>query len=577
MARFRCQNIFTIILAAWHLISFIIIWYLIQENVILKQSIIDQAKTFDKRGIVARTISAKSHLETTEKGTTLINAISTKFRTTTNAKLNEPNKGSKTYPIRLITRRKKEQTSPPRRKKEQTSPAHIQKQKFTISMLTVLVFKSTIQDFKGDLNKTVENIQRLYPTVQILNNNESINSMISRVKTQYFLLVEDGVSLSSGVNESIEMLWNALQQFPEIDFIGGSYLAGEKLHVACYHYRLCRWMFSESYEYKRSLGNVMICDGTSFSFMGRRESVKKMNGFDSQLPNTLVIKDFFLRAKQNKNAVVGTIANVMFLVDNYSNSYRLWQSKGKTRELVPFAVKHKIFIFKDSEGTSIDLCSEASPLRGKDLCDEKKAHDIMLNGGHWAYKGVFAYPYILKYLEITMSEVTKFFEEQNVSYIVIGGVSLGAVKMRSILPWEAGDIDVRVYGMSLVQLLKLMEPWAKKNDYLIETHMSTAVHIYCTPREVGRVSGGLATIYPYKHKTSPDYIRIRTNGIWVRYDRHVFKQFLEYYGEDFLQHKVYRRNEIISCKIKEHNACLPNFTSLYQGRVGTLSKFYCQN
>lgn len=149
--------------------------------------------------------------------------------------------------------------------------------------------------------------------------------------------------------------------------------------------------------------------------------------------------------------------------------------------------------------------------------------------------------------------------------------------MRSILPWEAGDVDIRVYGMSLVQLLKLMKPWAKKNHYLIETHMSTAVHIYCTPREIGRVSGELATIYPYKHKTPPDYIRIKTNGIWVRYDRHFSQYFEGHYGEDFLQHKVYRGKEIISCKIKDHNACLPNFKSLYQGAAGTLKQFYCQN
>ena len=458
-------------------------------------------------------------------------------------------------------------------------PLHNQPRAFSPSLLTVIVLKQSFNESKVKLNKTLENIRRLYPSIHQVSyakKVESLNSVIAKVKTEYFLILEEGVLLSDRSNETIKSLWDALEQYPEIDFIGGSYLTEDKLRVVCHHYRLCRWTFSVSYEYKRSLGHVMICDGTSSSFMGRRSSLNKIHGFDSSIHNTLIVQDFFLRAKLSKKVSVGTIPHVMFLQDEVSSLHELWQTGKITKDIVPFAIKHKVFIFKDTEDNTIDLCSPSSPLSGKYLCNEKKAHKLMLEGGHWSYNGTFAYPYMLNYLEITLTEVVKFFEEHSVQYVVIGGVSLGAIKTRSILPWEAGDIDINVYKMSLVQLLKLIEPWAKKNGYFLQTFRSKAVHIFCTPRNVGKASGGLATINPYKSQTPPDYVRIKTNGIWVRYDRQFFKFFLDHYGEDFLQHKVYRRKEIIECKIKKHNACLPNFKSLYQGRAGTLKDFYCK-
>lgn len=583
MARFRYRTVLTSLLVMLQLASLIIISYLLQENTTLKQTIVSISDTHQlKRTNTKSTlkeniftnIPTKIHVKTTSNNLEKKKSIMTRSDIPSESQMKKTTKATNVSPTKLKSSSKNYNVSFTKK----NSPPH-KPRKFSPSMLTIVVFKPSINYSEANFNKTLESIGSLYPTAhQVLNfnNSESLNSMISSVKTDYFLILEEGVILSNRSYESIDMLWDALERYPEIDFIGGSYLAGDKLHVACHHYRLCRWTFSMSYEYKRSLDNVMICDGTSSSFMGRRASLDKINGFDSSIHNTLIVQDFFLRAKLSKNVSVGTMPNVMFRQNHFSSLYELWQSGDITKDIVPFAVKHKVFIFKDIEENIIDLCSESSPLSGKYLCDETQAHKLMLNGGHWAYTGIFAYPYILNNLEITLNEVTKFFEEHNVQYVVIGGVSLGAIKMRSILPWEAGDIDIHVYGMSLVQLADLVEPWANKNGYFAFTYMKKAVHIFCTPRHVGRVSGGLATVHP-KSELPPDFVRIKTNGIWVRYDREFFKLFLKYYGKDYLQHELYRHKEIIECKIKDHNACLPNFKSLYQGKAGTLKEFYCQN
>lgn len=450
--------------------------------------------------------------------------------------------------------------------------------KFSSSKLTIVVFKSAMTDSNANLKATLANIDSLYPSARrVFNTNESepVNSILSRVTTKYFLFLEEGVMLSDRFNENIHHLWDALERHPEIDFIGGSYLSRDQLHVVCHRYRLCSWTFSESYEYERSLGNIMICDGTSSTFMGRSASVNKIQGFDSELHRTLIVKDFFLRAKPNKNVIIGTIPYVVFLKDQHVSLHEQWKSKKVTKDLIPFAVKHKIYKFRDTDGNTIDLCSEKSPLSGRHICQEEQAHKLMLDGGHWAYKGTQAYPFMLHYLKKSLAKVTEFLEKHNVQYVIFGGVLLGAIKMRSILPWEAGDIDIRVYGMNLDQLMSLMQPWATKNGYLHHTYHGESFHIFCTPREVAGDSGGLVTVFPLETGKVPDFVRIKTNGLWVRYDRDLANSLLEKYGEDFLQHKVYEHDEIIECKIRGHNACLPNFKSLYDGKAGTLKEFYC--
>ena len=287
----------------------------------------------------------------------------------------------------------------------------------------------------------------------------------------------------------------------------------------------------------------------------------------------LVIKDFFVRAKA-ADVVVPTRPSFMLSHVGFKSLYEMWQSRDISKELVSFAIKYKVFIFKDEEGNTIDLCSSTSPLSGKDICIEKNEHKHMLNNGHWAYQGLYTYPFLLGYLKVTLREVTSFFEQHNVNYLVVGGVSLGAVKMHSILPWEAGDIDIIVFDKSIQELLNMFRPWAKERGYVLRDYRGQAVHVFCTPKEIGDVSGGLATIFP-RPGPPPKYIKIKTDGIWVRYDRNLLEYILGKYGKEYLQHKVYRSHTNIRCKIKGHNACMPDFQSIFNGKGGTYQEFFC--
>ena len=450
---------------------------------------------------------------------------------------------------------------------------------FADEKLTIIVY---IKGEKTLPNNQLGRLQVMFPKSKFLWNDDkdsnlavTLNKLIPKVKTKYFLFIEPNVIPSNRPQEDVTLLWKALEKYPELDFVGGSYLSEKKrFYVPCNRYRLCRWTFSESYEYVRFLDNVMICNGISSSFMARTTSILNISeAFDSKMPDVVVLKDFFFRAK-NHNLTTGTRPGMMFLINEFKSLHQLWESRKITKELIPFAVKHKVFVFKDFEGNVIELCSPKSPLSGKDLCIERNSHKLMLNGGHWAYKGVYAYPYLYKYLVKTLFEVADRFDKYNVSYMVVGGISVGAIKMRSVLPWDSGDVDIHVSGLNLQEIYDLFAPWKKEKGYIVRL-MADQVHVFCTPDNVRDKSGGIATIFP-RDGPVPELMKIKTNGKWISYDRALFPYLVKKYGEDkYLGHSMHGGREIMECKVKGHNACLPNFKSFLNGKGGTAREFFC--
>ena len=114
-------------------------------------------------------------------------------------------------------------------------------------------------------NSQLDQLRMMFPKSTFLLNDDkdsnlasTLNKIIQNVKTEYFLFMEPNAIPSDRPHEDVTLLWNALEKYPELDFIGGSYLSKNKFYVPCNRYRLCRWTFSESYEYVRFLDNVMI-------------------------------------------------------------------------------------------------------------------------------------------------------------------------------------------------------------------------------------------------------------------------------------------------------------------------------
>ena len=127
------------------------------------------------------------------------------------------------------------------------------------------------------------------------------------------------------------------------------------------------------------------------------------------------------------------------------------------------------------------------------------------------------------------------------------------------------------------KLYNLLKPLAEQKGYVLR-HLGTQVNVFCTPRNVGDLSGGVATIFPHNTKAPPrsEFLKVQTNGILVSYKRELVQNLMKVYGKKYLEHKMYSSDETLKCKMKGHNACVPNFKSLLHGKAGFSREYFCE-
>ena len=99
-----------------------------------------------------------------------------------------------------------------------------------------------------------------------------------------------------------------------------------------------------SYSYRESIRDMMVCERTSSSFLASTAAWKtKMLKFDAKL-DALLFEDFFLLAKQ-KNVMVATRPEVYFTVTcPHSNRPSTVQhvAAKMVEDLIPFGLKHQV-------------------------------------------------------------------------------------------------------------------------------------------------------------------------------------------------------------------------------------------
>ena len=150
--------------------------------------------------------------------------------------------------------------------------------------------------------------------------------------------------------------------------------------------------------------------------------------------------------------------------------------------------------------------------------------------------------------------------------------SLGAVKTRGILPWEAGDIDILMNVTKKLCFDTLRTEFVKQHpDYIIVDHNSNEIII-----QPKRGFGGWVTIF-FKVEEYPltKTMRMNLDGYWVSVSYYMFRNFRRGYGLSYLQHKMYNEygKSSVHC-IEKSNACLPDFIKLFNGRGGMWKEYF---
>jgi len=447
--------------------------------------------------------------------------------------------------------------------------------------------------------KNLNRISNVYPKVQILfgtreqldSKAEALNELIKRVDTEYFLHLDEYHQIDSAASEqSVGWLLETLEEIKSLDIVGGSVLVEEgykdeddSLEIPCYRLHHYNYTYWETYEYEESILDIMVCQRTSTSFLANTTTFKQSGlSFDPRVKKML-FEDFFLEAKK-RGLVVGTKPEVYFTVPK---SYHKEQSAIQhvvsefVPDLIPFGLKHQVMTIVDINKQTLYICERYS-LNGKNsqlfedeelLCDYGKTQKYW-QMEHWAYGGMYAPPTMMFALKRALKISGDFFDEKGWTWGLAGGAALGAVKLRGLLPWEAGDIDLNI-NVDKKECLKIIQ-----NEF-IPRHPDYEVRdfdyheILIRPKEG---FGGYVTIFFNNEVTDiKRSYRMSLDGYQASVPYQMFKEHRAYYGVYYLQHKQYKQYFLqpLQCS-EDSNTCLPDYSKLDNGRGGMWKEFFVE-
>ena len=365
-----------------------------------------------------------------------------------------------------------------------------------------------------------------------------------------------------GSDTSIEWLHHALVITPGVDIIGGSVLYGNnELVVPCYSVNLCNWTLVQKYEYKRSFGEIMICDEVSHSFMARKDIVQKISGelFDKNLyTDDYMFFDFFLRAKSHE-LTIGNRPEVLLVEQKSCVSPEL---SGVKKMAIPFAKKHQVIRFKNPDNVIHSICEVSSTK----LCSVEN----MLNTfkfPKWYENRIFAYPFVIEQAIRTLEVVSDQLRKADVAFALRGETLFGAVMTKSILPWGMLDsIQLTVLG-TVNEITKFATTYGYKHNVNANTvTLMVQVPNFNAPMKV-ELSVKSA------NKAGMNFVSVYVNGKLYPAPLDPIEELKNEYGENYLAGKDSKAGIRFSCKLENHHACLPAMSS----RGGsTYQENYCE-
>lgn len=402
-------------------------------------------------------------------------------------------------------------------------------------------------------------------TVGIFRNRaEALNKAIKQINTPYFIVMHPNVIIDpKGSDTGIEWLHHALVVTPGVDIIGGSVLhSNNELVVPCYSLNLCNWTITQKYEYKRSFGEIMICDEVSHSFMARKEIIAKFNDelFDKDLEaGDYMFVDFFLRAKK-RELTTANRPEVLFVQQNLCVRQDIYNA-ANMENVLPFARKHQVMQFKNPDNKIYSICDGS---RSTNICTtENMLKDFKFP--NWYNDGMFAYPFVIKQAIHTLEIVSEQMRKASIVFALRGETLFGAVMTKSILPWgQLNSIQLSVFGTK-TEITK----FASTNGYKHNVNGDTITLAVQVPN----FSSSMEVEIAIKSPDNVKFVNIRVNGKLYPTPSDPIAALKKEYGENYLHGKDGKTDNMFSCKVENHHACMPAMSS--RG-ASTYQENYCE-
>ena len=396
------------------------------------------------------------------------------------------------------------------------------------------------------------------------NRAEALNVALKQVDTPYFMVLQpDFIIEPKDSDTGIEWLHHALVVTPGVDIIGGSVLLSNKeLVVPCYSLNFCNWTMTQKYEYKRSFGEIMICDEVSHSFMARKGIITQFQDelFDKNLqPADYMFIDFFLRAKK-LDLTTANRPEVLFVQQNSCSPQKV-SSAVDMENAIPFAKKYQILQFKNPENKILNICDASI---STNICTTENMLK-KFKFPNWYDNGMFAYPFVIKQAIHTLEILSDQLRKAGIIFSLRGETLYGAVMTKSILPWgRLKSIQFSVFG-SKTRITK----FASANSY---EHKDSGDTITLTV-QVPNFSAPMNVEINVESADNVKFVNVRVNGKLYPAPFDPIAQLKKDYGENYLRGEDSKTGSDFSCKVENHHACMPTMPS--RG-ASTYQENYCE-
>ncbi len=393
---------------------------------------------------------------------------------------------------------------------------------------------------------------------------EALNAVIKQVNTPYFMLMHPNFTIEpKGSDTGIEWLHHALVVTPGVDIIGGSVLlSNNELVVPCYSLNLCNWTVTQKYEYKRSFGEIMICDEVSHSFMARKDITTRFNDdvFDKNLKaEDYMFIDFFLHSKK-LGLTTASRPEVLFVQQDLCIPQQI-SNAANMENAIPFARKHQIMQFKNAENKIHSICDTSG---STSICTtENMLKDFKFP--NWYNNGMFAFPFVIKQAIHGLQIVSDQLRKAGILFALRGETLFGAVMTKSILPWgRLNSIQLSVFGTK-TEITK----FCSTNDYEPKIDGDTITLAVKVPNFAAPMNVEIIL----ESADNVKFVNIRVNGKLYPAPSDPIAALKKEYGENYLKGEDGKTGNEFSCKVENHHACMPAMPS--RG-ASTYRENYCE-
>ena len=322
--------------------------------------------------------------------------------------------------------------------------------------------------------------------------------------------------------------------------------------VGCYQTEIKNYFLRIVEGYKYSAYGCMFCDHLEGPFVVRTNIMQDIP-FNQEMPADVLFNDWFLRVKQ-ANYLVVNCPDVMYFTQGRSNFHEQnhqkqssWLALARQWEINRiFVPPNIIYLFSCKE---VGLSCKASKRRKQHLMPSC----------------------CLVQLARAWKTLDEFASKYGITYELDSGTMLGAVKLRSQLPWDS-DADVHFDSREYLTFYKKQKVFNSKGLKLKSFSPENRGHFQIwTPDITIEMSGSdsMSSIFlPADVREVPT--RVHMLGVWVRGVANPGLYAKNKYGYDYLKHTVhwsshgYNSSEYPiwswpSCPKSIHHACLDHY------------------